>query len=372
MGQQELSHFLEYNGKDPSRLIFEDELTDIYNRRFLFHFFQSKVSWDDLDNSPLSLIMVDVDKFKQVNDTCGHQVGDQALVWVANTLREVAADQGMAIRYAGDEFMLLLPYCNKQCGMQIANRLHEQIHEKPFKPHKINDSPPLTLSIGIATASEDASTGKSLIQKADIALYSAKKVGRDCVVNASEIIQEEVFAKTAINQLADVKMVGRGEQLSRVTEALSRFMQKQNQFLIAEGSAGIGKTEFLETIHRHLTHINSVSVRVKVSGNPQEMFCPYYLVSKILINALNQQKDKKRYVMHLLHYIPERRGQDFDVIEDVIPIYNVNVSLNVEHSVESITLVPNRKKIVFEKNENRIEFVVPEVNGHQIVEIAYD
>ena len=87
MQQKELTNLLKYTGKDPSRLIFEDELTEIYNRRFLLNFFESKVSWNDLDSSPLSLIMVDVDNFKQVNDACGHQVGDQALVWVADLLR---------------------------------------------------------------------------------------------------------------------------------------------------------------------------------------------------------------------------------------------------------------------------------------------
>ena len=118
MQQKELTNLLKYSGKDPSRLIFEDELTDIYNRRFLSHFFEFKVSWNDLDSSPMSLIMVDVDNFKQVNDAYGHLVGDQALIWVANILSKVGDDQGMAIRYAGDEFMLLLPQCSKKCGIR--------------------------------------------------------------------------------------------------------------------------------------------------------------------------------------------------------------------------------------------------------------
>ena len=92
MQQKELTNLLKYTGKDPSRLIFEDELTEIYNRRFLLNFFESKVSWNDLDSSPLSLIMVDVDNFKQVNDAYGHQIGDQALVWVADLLRKVGDD----------------------------------------------------------------------------------------------------------------------------------------------------------------------------------------------------------------------------------------------------------------------------------------
>jgi len=298
MQQKELTNLLKYTGKDPSRLIFEDELTDIYNRRFLSHFFESKISWNDLDSSPVSLIMVDVDNFKQVNDKYGHLVGDEALIWVANLLREVGDDQGMAIRYAGDEFMLLLPHCSKKCGVQVANRLHKQVHKKPFQRQENKDSPLITLSIGIATASEDAATGKSLIQKADVALYFAKKSGRDCVANVSEVVQEDVFAKTAIYQLTDTKLVGRGQQFSLVSNALTKFNNKQNQFIIAEGAAGIGKTEFVETIRRNLTRINIF--RARTNGDTQEMFRPYYLISKMLIDILNQQKDQGTEIIQRL------------------------------------------------------------------------
>ena len=83
MKYADLFHVLQHIGKDPSRLIFEDELTGIYNRRFLHNYFQYKVSWDTLKANPLSLIMMDVDHFKQINDTYGHNVGDQALIWFA-------------------------------------------------------------------------------------------------------------------------------------------------------------------------------------------------------------------------------------------------------------------------------------------------
>ena len=287
--QKELTNLLQYSGKDPSRLIFEDELTNIYNRRFLSHFFDSKVSWNDMDTSPMSLIMVDIDHFKEVNDAYGHQVGNQALIWVADLLKKAGDDQGMPIRYGGDEFMLLLPHCSKKCGFRIANRLHKLVHEKPFQRQRDKDSPLITLSIGVATATEDAVNSKSLIQKADVALYLAKKIGRDCVVNASEVVQEDVFARTAINHLTDIKLVGRSEQFSLVNKALTKFTNKQNQFLIIEGAAGIGKTEFVETIHRNLTHFNIFQARAK--GDTLEMFRPYYLISKMLIDILNQQKN---------------------------------------------------------------------------------
>ena len=290
MQHQELIQLLDYTGKDPSRLIFEDELTGLYNRRFLFQYFHSKISWDNTENEPISLIMMDVDNFKEVNDTYGHQVGDQALVWVAELIRTVIGEEGLPIRYAGDELMILMQNCGKQTALKTANRVLHRVRSESFRPDGKDFNVRITLSMGIASAPEDAGTAKSLIHQADIALYFAKKIGRDCLVNAGEVVQEAVFAKTAINQLEEVQLVGRSQQLSIVTEALNRFSHQQNQFLLVEGAAGIGKSEFLETIRRNL--VSMKIWRVKVSGDPQEMFSPYYLFTRILVNLLNQQRDK--------------------------------------------------------------------------------
>src|SRR5919109_312379 len=109
MAYEELVNLLQHVGKDPSRLIFEDELTGISNRRFLHNYFEYKVAWDKLNEQPFSLLMMDVDEFKQINDKHGHDSGDQALVWVTARLKEAAGENGLPIRYAGDEFVLLLP-----------------------------------------------------------------------------------------------------------------------------------------------------------------------------------------------------------------------------------------------------------------------
>ena len=304
MKHQELVNFLEFTGKDPARLIFEDELTDIYNRRFLFHYLEHKVSWTQLNDDPLALIMMDVDYFKQVNDSYGHQVGDQALVWIAALLRDVAGDEGMPIRYAGDEFMMLLVHHDRQSALEIAKRLFERVQSETFHPEGSDVDLKITLSIGVASAPEDAQSSKELIQKADVALYYAKKIGRNCLMHAGEVVQEAVFDKTAINQLEDVKLVGRSHQLSKVTDALNKFSQHRNQFIIAEGPQGIGKSEFLDTIRRNLARINIW--RIKVSGEPQEMFRPYYLMTAILVNLLKQHSDKGAEVIREL--LPMDRG----------------------------------------------------------------
>ncbi len=83
--------------------------------------------------------------------------------------------------------------------------------------------------------------------------------------------------------------------------------------------------------------------------------------------ALNDQRGAKRLILHLLHYIPERRGQDLDVIEDVIPLYNVKASVKLARRVEEVLCVPQMERVPFTERDGRVDFVVPKVNGHQMI-----
>jgi len=309
---QDLLYFLQNVGKDPSRLIFEDELTGIYNRRFLLNYFEYKIPWDFLENHPVSLIMLDIDYFKQINDTHGHAAGDQALIWLGTLLRKVAGESGLPIRYAGDEFVILLPKAEKQTALQIGERIIELVHEKPVPLQGTEDEFPLTLSIGIASAPEDATTGKDLIQKADTALYFSKKTGRDRLTNASLVTPHEVFDKTALYHLDKATIAGRQAQLATVAEALKRFSEGKSQFLIVEGAAGLGKSEFLETIQKNISE--SKDWQIKVNGVAQELFRPYYLTTNILIETFNRLPDngvkifeslKPKEIYYLSHILPQ-------------------------------------------------------------------
>ena len=321
MEYKDLLYFLEHVGTDPSRLIFEDELTGIYNRRFLLNYFRYKVPWDSLMGQPLSLLMMDLDHFKEINDTHGHEAGDQVLVWMASLLKEVSGEDGLAVRYAGDEFIILLPDADKETARQVAERLLKRLHQEDLRLPDLNKELQITLSIGVASAPADAYTGKALIQKADTALYYAKKTGRDRFADAGEIAPEEVFARTALHQLDQAKITGRKHQLSKVAEALRRFSRRQNQFLIVEGASGMGKTEFLQTIRRNL--VQAKIWQIGVNGTPLETFRPYYLTANILVELMNQRPDKgadildelsPREVNYLSHILPQlgEPEEDFD------------------------------------------------------------
>jgi hypothetical protein len=86
-----------------------------------------------------------------------------------------------------------------------------------------------------------------------------------------------------------------------------------------------------------------------------------------VIAMLNEQEDKKRTILHMLHYIPERRGTEFDIVEDIIPVYNLKVSVRSERKVNSVMLVPQNQAIPFKVNNQRVEFDLKELNGHQMI-----
>ena len=290
MQNKDLFNYLQNSGKDPASLIFEDELTGLYNRRFLHNYFQQNINWGSLEENPVSLIMMDLDRFKGINDTFGHEAGDLALIHIANILREVASEKYLSIRYAGDEFIIVLPQTDKQAALNVGEGLLRVVQNTPLRLEGGAELA-LALSLGIASAPVDARDHKTLIQKADTALYYAKKAGRNRLANAGDIPPQGVFVKTALYQLEGTRVAGRKSQFGAVAEALKRFSRRQTQFLLIEGAPGIGKTVFLKIIQKSVSQSKSVC-HVYVPGLPQELFRPYYLMGNIVLNLLNRRDDK--------------------------------------------------------------------------------
>lgn len=109
--------------------------------------------------------------------------------------------------------------------------------------------------------------------------------------------------------------------------------------------------------------------------NALELLLPEQLVEhdgpSTLHVYLNQQQEKERQILHLLHYIPERRSQDIDIIEDVIPLYNINISLAAADNIKEVKLAPEGENLDFEQKEGRVIFELPELKGHQMVELKF-
>jgi diguanylate cyclase (GGDEF)-like protein len=157
-----------------------DSLTGLFNRRYLEESLELECSRADRTLQPLSLIMADVDHFKQFNDSFGHEAGDIVLRQIADLLRRSARKGDVACRYGGEEFILMLPGSDLGAAIRLAERMRTAVHrlELAYRGRRMGD---VTLSFGVAVYSAAAGGRGALIAAADHALYAAKAAGRNRV-----------------------------------------------------------------------------------------------------------------------------------------------------------------------------------------------
>lgn len=158
-----------------------DPLTGVSNRREFTQQFRQRFDAARRDQRELSLLVVDVDHFKRINDSMGHAVGDEVLRALAQTLRAAVRADTLLARWGGEEFAVLLPDADSEAAQRLCERLHAAVRRQRF-----HDAPPVTISIGLSSlAGRDLSRPEDLFQEADRALFEAKTQGRDRTVVAA-------------------------------------------------------------------------------------------------------------------------------------------------------------------------------------------
>ncbi|HEX2701075.1 MAG TPA: GGDEF domain-containing protein [Acidimicrobiales bacterium] len=154
-----------------------DGLTSILNRRSFFEAGEHVIEWAAESSRPVTVLMIDIDHFKRVNDTFGHAVGDKVLVTVASITKAQLRDTDVVGRYGGDELAVVIPDCAVSGGLEVAERIRQAVGACPIVT--ADGSVRATLSVGVAEAgrAKDLSTA---LARADTALYQAKEAGRGC------------------------------------------------------------------------------------------------------------------------------------------------------------------------------------------------
>ena len=159
-----------------------DGLTEVYLRRYMMDRLVEEVDRAQRLGFSFSIGMVDVDNFKECNDRYGHLVGDAVLKKVAERLKTSVREVDMIARYGGEEFCIMLPDTNKDLAMTVAERLRKSISSQKIKA--FDEDIKVTVSVGVATFPEDEDSVSGIIEKADMALYKAKRQGRNRVCKA--------------------------------------------------------------------------------------------------------------------------------------------------------------------------------------------
>ncbi len=155
-----------------------DFLTQTFNRRTLFQVGAEEFRYSRAYNKPLSVLMLDIDDFKQVNDAFDHAAGDEAIQKIAQRCRELIRDTDTIGRYGGEEFVIVLPDTDAEAARSVAERLHQGVTDAG-RTLSFSDRLHVTASIGIATASLDVVDFAALVVKADHAHYVAKHNGKN-------------------------------------------------------------------------------------------------------------------------------------------------------------------------------------------------
>ena len=159
-----------------------DKLTGLYNRRYFDYFLELEIKRSSRQQASLALLMIDIDDFKQINDTFGHLFGDTILNQLGELLKTQIRETDMAARYGGEEFAVVMYSTGLEKAVQIAERIRQTIQSYSFGDKNFS----MTASIGIAMYPSDADSFNQLIEKSDSSLYKAKRTGKDRVVAYSK------------------------------------------------------------------------------------------------------------------------------------------------------------------------------------------
>lgn len=159
-----------------AEMALHDQLTGLYNRHYLLEVANQKLARAERDQHAMSLLMIDIDHFKAVNDNFGHPMGDAVIQAVAQLLKEQSRKEDVAARFGGEEFVMLLDHCDVAAAEINAEKMRQK--SDALKPGGID----VTISIGVVQLRAAREDFSELLKRADLALYQAKNNGRNCVV----------------------------------------------------------------------------------------------------------------------------------------------------------------------------------------------
>ena len=159
-----------------------DEMTNLFNYRYLMRELQREINRTQRFGKPFSIIMFDIDHFKNYNDINGHPKGDALLKKMALLIEKHTRKTDTVARYGGEEFFIIMPGLEKKEAVSIAQKIQQLVENSRFYNQKKQPTGSLTISLGVATFPQDADNLKNLVENVDQALYKAKRGGRNRVV----------------------------------------------------------------------------------------------------------------------------------------------------------------------------------------------
>lgn len=286
-----------------------DDLTKLYNRRELFTRLRQEIARSKRSHIPFSILLIDIDHFKAVNDNYGHLRGDHILTEVAEIIRGNCREMDIPCRYGGDEFVVLIPETDRWAAEKTAERLLKKFCDHTFLGTDEQPDLHLTVSIGTATYESNMEKPEILIERADQALYTAKKAGRNQI--CKDIDTKKVSKEPRLNFSG---FIDRDQELDTLKCLFDAMCKKKGTSAIVTGEAGVGKTRLVLELEKYAKMHKALFLHAK----PFEFGVtpPYHIFFQV-IKTYIQGSSKVRaqgfstlasvYKAELVKFIPELR-----------------------------------------------------------------
>jgi len=290
-----------------------DPLTKLYNRRFFTDMLEYEVGRAERHRHEFCVLLLDLDNFKDINDSYGHPTGDSTLVLIAETLRQNLRKGDIATRIGGDEFAIILPESSAEGGRKVAENILRKLQEVPFSSED-GKTYRVTTSIGLACFPKDAATPSDLMSVADIALYHAKDLGKNEVStldlanrHATVARGGKIFAEELREDMESGRMVPFYQPIINcrtgevfANEALARI-RKPDGTVVNAGS-------FIETISKYgLARELDKVILSKALAATMEHMCAAGTPTKIFVN-LSPQEIQSRGILALAESLCNELG----------------------------------------------------------------
>ena len=269
-------------------IILKDPLTGLYHHNYFLIKMNEEISRAKRKGEPVSLLFIDMDFFKMINDNFGHQVGDEVLKQFATKLRAIVRESDLLFRYGGDEFTIILPDISLNEAVKIAERIKNQLENEGYGPTK---NLKISLSIGISQFPIDAIAPEELIKKADERSLISKRLGRGKIIFGSET-REEIKSIS----LSEFRIIGREREIGFISKTLQEFSTTGKNFvIILKGVKGAGLSRLLEETLKLGNVLNLKTLDVKITEKDTSQ--PFPLLKAIIRSLVTEKnfipKDEK-------------------------------------------------------------------------------
>ena len=303
---------LEEKNTELSKLALIDNLTKLANRHYFDHDIAFLIAITNRNKSKLSMLMVDLDRFKLVNDTYGHLVGDDVLIQSSQILRDSVRTSDRVYRWGGEEFVIIVPETNNEQASLVAEKICEN-----FRNAKFNVIGNITVSIGVASYDKDEPL-EDWFKRVDLALYQAKQTGRDRWVSwlddealpqhfnrfvwtkdlesgNREIDQDHMLLASQVNKLHD--LIINSYPIDTIYESIDTLTKHIREHFVREEAIILSKgfVNYMEhrSIHNRLLSEYEIILKKAMNGDISLAAFMSFLVEKVLINHINE--DDKQF-----------------------------------------------------------------------------